>query len=36
MLGTLSYLAAWGFEVVSISSGYSGDGLELCRVVVAR
>lgn len=29
-------LAAWGFEVVSTYSGYSGNGLELCRVVVVR
>ncbi|AFZ30162.1 hypothetical protein Glo7428_1601 [Gloeocapsa sp. PCC 7428] len=27
-------LAAWGFEVTEIHSGYSGDGLELCRVAV--
>jgi hypothetical protein len=27
-------LAVWGFEVMATYSGYSGEGLELCRVVV--
>lgn len=29
-------LAVWGFEVVSTYSGYSRDGLELCRIEVVR
>lgn len=29
-------LTAWGFDVKSVFSGYSGEGLELCRVVVVK
>jgi protein-L-isoaspartate O-methyltransferase len=29
-------LVAWGFAVSEIHSGYSGDGLELCRVAVLQ
>lgn len=29
-------LVAWGFAVIEIHSGYSGDGLELCRVAVLK
>lgn len=29
-------LQMWGFQVAEVHSGYSGDGLELCRVAVLR
>lgn len=29
-------LAIWRFQVVEVHSGYSGDGLELCRVAVLQ
>ncbi|GAP99978.1 hypothetical protein NIES2104_65440 [Leptolyngbya sp. NIES-2104] len=29
-------LAVWGFEVTAVHSGYSSEGLELCRVAVLQ